>query len=96
MNNGFKFVIWNKKLFGVAIGYSWAKLLILEERIADKNGQVLQLDVTIDEQIFELVNVYNANTEKDQLNTIKNWVSSAKQKNLGADFYLSFDFLLKS
>ena len=32
----------------------------------DKNRRLLLLDVTIDEQNFVLVNLYNANTEKNQ------------------------------
>ena len=51
-----------------------------------------------------MVNLYNANTEKDQLNTINELSEmlkspnnvSAKQITLGGDFNLYFDSLLES
>ena len=60
--------------------------------------------VRIDEQNFVLVNLYNANTEKDQLNTINELSEmlksannvSAKQIILGGDFNLHFDSLIES
>ena len=36
----------------------------------DKTGCLLRLNITTDKQNFVLLNLYNANTEKDQLNTI--------------------------
>ena len=88
----------------LAIGYSGAKSFILEERKTDKNGLLLLFDVRMDEQNFVLVNLYNANTEKDQLNTINELSEilksvnniSAKQITLGEDFNLYFDSLLES
>ena len=55
---------------GVGMRYSRAKSFILEEIKTDKNDCLLLLDIKIDEQNFALVNLYNANTEKNQLNTI--------------------------
>ena len=90
--------------YGVAIGYSGAKSFILEERKTDKNGCILLLGVIIDEQNFLLVNLYNVNTEKDQLNTIDEPSKMLKSFNnispkliiLGGAFYLYFDSLLES
>ena len=70
----------------------------------DKNGRFFLLDVTNDEQNFVLANLYNDNTEKDQLNTIHELTEisesvnniSAKQIILGGDFDLYFYSLLKS
>ena len=50
-------------------GYSEAKSFTLEERKIDKNGCILLLDVIIGKQNFALVNLYNANMEKNKLNT---------------------------
>ena len=87
----------------VAIGYWSSKSAILEERKTDKNSRILLIDVKTDEQNFVLVNLFNANTEKDQLNTINELSErlksvnniSAKQIILGGDFNLSFDSLLE-
>ena len=83
---------WNKKSF------------ILEERKTDKSGIILLLDVIIDEQNFILVNIYNANMEKDHVNNIDEFSKmiknvnniSAKQIIFRGDFNLFFDSLLKS
>ena len=69
-----------------------------------KNGpksRLFLLNVTIDEQNFVLVTLYNANTEKAQLNTINELREmlkcvnniSAKQIILAGDFHLYFDSL---
>ena len=55
--------------FGVAIGYSGTKFFILEKRKMDKTGCLLRLNITTDKQNFVLLNLCNANTQKDQLNT---------------------------
>ena len=82
--------------YGVAIGYSGAKYFILEERKMDKNGCLLLLDVTIDEQNFILINLYTVKTEENQVNIINElnemlksvYNISAKQIILGVDFNL--------
>ena len=69
-----------------------------------KNSRLLLLGVTKDEQNFLLVILYNANTEKDQLNTINELSEmlksanniTAKQIILGGDFNLYFNFLPES
>ena len=55
-----------------------SKILYSKEKKTDKNGRLLLLEVTIDEQDFVLVNLYNANTEKDQLNIINELQSVTK------------------
>ena len=83
MNDDFKGTLFfsyvTKTSCGVAIGYSGAKSFILEERKTGKNGRLLLL--TIDEQNFVLVSLYNANTEKDQLNTINELREMLKSVN---------------
>ena len=62
----------------------------------DKNGRLLLLDVTINEQNFILVNLYTAKTEENQVNIINELTEmlksvyniSAKQIILVADFNL--------
>ena len=57
-----------------------------------KNGCVLLLDVTTDEQNSVLVNLFNANTEKGKLSV--NNVSD-KQIFLGGGFDSYFHYLLE-
>ena len=105
-NDDFKgklfFLHWTTNSCGVAIGYSRAKYFR-----GKKNGKKwspFTLDVAIDERNFLLVNLYNVNIEKDQLNTINDLIEmlksvsniSANQIILGVDFNLYFDSLLES
>ena len=62
----------------------------------DKNGRLLLLYVTIDEQNFILINLYTVKTEENQVNIINElnemlksvYNISAKQIILGVDFNL--------
>ena len=55
---------------GVAIGYIGSnKVDVLDKKI-DKNGRILILDVKVDESNFVLVNIYNPNTETEQVATL--------------------------
>ena len=83
------------------------KILYFRAKKKKRNRQkwsILLLDVILHEQNFVLVNLHNANTEKDQLNTIDELKEmlksvnniSAKQTIIGADFNLYFDSLLES
>ena len=58
------------KSCGVAIAYIGSnKVDVLEKKI-DKNGRILILDVKVDESNFVLVNIYNPNTETEQVATL--------------------------
>ena len=55
---------------GVAIVYIGSnKVDVLDKKI-DKNGRILVLDVKVDETNFVLVNIYNPNTETEQVVTL--------------------------
>ena len=56
--------------YGVAIGYIGSnKVDVLDKKI-DKNGCILILDVKVDESNFVLVNIYNPNSETEQVATL--------------------------
>ena len=89
---------------GVAIGYIGNnKVDVLDKKI-DKNGRILILDVKVDETNFVLVNIYNPNTETEQvatlhdldkmLETIKDLYD--KHIVLAGDFNFFFDTSLDS
>ena len=88
----------------IAIGYFGTNIFIVEDIKTDKNGCLLLLDAKIDNQTFVLLNIYNANLEKELLITItelKNMLNnisniSTKQIILAGDVNFYFDLLLEA
>ena len=75
---------------GVATGYIRNnKVDILDKKI-DKNGRISILDVMVDETNFVLVNIYNPNTEAEQVTTI---LDLGKISEIIKDFSVSFTYL---
>ena len=72
--------------------------------ISQKSGRILLNDATIDDTVFVLINIYNANTESEQLETLSDLVSvidkvrdiQSKNLVLGGDFNVLFDISLES
>ena len=81
---------------GVTIGFLGSKSLEIVETKNDDQGRILILDIKIWDKEFLLVNLYNAKTEKEQLDTLiklsemLNIISNIVSKNviLGGDFNL--------
>ena len=71
---------------------------------SDKSGRILLVEATIDDTVFVLINIYNANTEFEQLESLSDLVSiidkvkDIQSKNivLGGDFNVIFDISLES
>ena len=88
---------------GVAIGFCGSKTVEQTNKI-DKSGRNLLVETTIDAAVFVLINIYNANTELEQLETLSDLVSildkvkNIQNKNivLGGDFNAIFDISLES
>ena len=57
-------------LCSVAIGYVASKSFTLANQTADKNGCLLLIDAIVDDVKFVLINIYNYNTESQQLLTL--------------------------
>ena len=57
-------------LRGVAIGYVGSKSFVLANQTADKNGRLLLIETIVDDVKFVLINIYNCNTESQQLLTL--------------------------
>ena len=89
---------------GVAIGFYGSKTVEQTNKISDKSGRILLVETTIDAAVFVLINIYNANTELEQLETLSDLVSTLdKVKNiqnknivLGGDFNAIFESSLES
>ena len=55
---------------GVAIGYEGSKSFVLTNQTADKNGRLLLIEAIVNDVKFVLINIYNCNTESQQLFTL--------------------------
>ena len=89
---------------GVAIGYYGKKSFKLLSKFDDKSGRVLILQVKIKNEFLILINLYNANTENEQLRTlfdITNRLEKIDDINhkkivFGGDFNPSFEAKLEA
>ena len=89
---------------GVAIGFYGSKTIEQINKISDKSGRVLLVEATVDDTVFVLINIYNTNTESEQLETLLDLVSiidkvkDIQSKNivLGGDFNVIFDISFES
>ena len=52
---------------GVATGYAGSKYFSLANQTADKNGRLLLIEAVVDDVKFVFINIYNCNTEPQQL-----------------------------
>ena len=89
---------------GVAIGFYGSKTIEQIKKISDKSGRILLAEAIIDDTVFVLINIYNTNTESEQLKTLSDLVSiidkvkdfQSKNIVLGGDFNFIFDISLES
>ena len=54
----------------MAIGYAGNNKVNVLDKKTDENGRILILDVMVDETNFVLINIYNPNTETEQVTTL--------------------------
>ena len=88
----------------VAIGFYGSKTIEQTNKISAKSGRILLVEATIDDMVFVLINIYNANTEFEQLETLPDLgsildkVNDIQSKNivLGDDFNVIFDISIES
>ena len=60
---------------GVAIIFYGSQTIEQMNKISDKSGRILLAEATIDDTVFLLINIYNTNTESEQLETLSDLVS---------------------
>ena len=88
----------------VAIGYVGSKSFVLTNQTTDKNGRLLLIEVIVDNVKFVLINIYNCNTESQQLLTLTKLhkilqnVDDIGNKNIiiGGDFNFHFNSKLEA
>ena len=64
---------------GVAISYYGKKSFELLNKFKEKPGRVLFIEVKIENEVFLLINLYNASTENEKLSTISNFSNMLKK-----------------
>ena len=80
----------------VAIGFVGTKVLNILNIRRDNLGRILVIEVKIDDSVFVLINIYNANTKSEQLHTLNDLINiletfeniQDKSVVLGGDFNL--------
>ena len=89
---------------GVLIAIDGNLNICVKDKVHDNDGRILILDATINGSDYLLINFYNANTEREQLTTIKNLNNLLKDFEdfhdkkviFAGDFNLIFDRNLES
>ena len=81
-----------------------SKRLSIRNKLSDNNGCILILDIDIDDKNFILINLYNPNTEAEQLKTLSKLAEMLTKLHLTqnnkiicvGDFNLLFNIKLQS
>ena len=60
---------------GVTIGFVGTNVLNILNIKRDNLGHILIIEVKIDDSVFMLINIYNANTEPEQLHTLDDLIN---------------------
>ena len=89
---------------GVAIGFVGTKALNILKITRDNLGRILVIEVKIDDSAFVLINIFNANTESEQLHILNDLVNiletiediQNKSVVLGGDFNVILNLSLDS
>ena len=83
----------------VLTAYFGKETFAIKEQETDKEGRILILDVSVNDSEYILINLYNANTEKEQINVLGNMfvllekfdINPNKQIIMAGDFNLFFN-----
>ena len=85
-------------LFVFRITYFRTEKFTVKKRQTDHNSRILILNVSINNSEYILINLYNANTEKEQIEVLSNLLALLKAFNINPnkhimawDFDLFFD-----
>ena len=88
---------------GVLISYIGTHNFVVNNQKTDNDGRILILDVTINDVNFVLINLYNANTETEQVSVLNNLssflekfdVTLKKKVILAGKFYFIFKLKIR-
>ena len=90
--------------YGVLICFIGSKKIFIRNKLSDNDGRILILDADIDDENFILINLYNPNTEAEQLKTLSKLTEMLTKLHLiqnnniicAGDFNLFFNVKLES
>ena len=60
---------------GILIAFFGTGTFTVKKQQTDKEGRILILDVSINDSEYILINLYNANTENEQIDVLSSWKS---------------------
>ena len=63
----------------LVVSYFGKETFNVKKRETDKEGRILILDVSVNDSEYILINLYNANTEKEQINVFSNMFALLKK-----------------
>ena len=89
---------------GIAIGYFGSQQFTIESKMTDNGGQILVLEASLEDKKYILINIYNSNTESEQIETLEhlnrvlNTIDYSHEKHiiLGGDLNIFFDSSLEA
>ena len=64
---------------GILTAYFRKETFNVKKQGTDKEGRILILDVSVNDSEYILINLYNANTEKEQINVFSNMFALLKK-----------------
>ena len=70
---------------GCMIGFTKNLDVNIEKTTCDKNGRILISDITLESKKYTIINLYNANNEQDQINTLNSLKDNIIKHNLDED-----------
>ena len=62
----------------------------MKKRLCDENGRILILETLIDDSEFILINLYNANTESEQIQTFNELNTLLSNLDLSSEKHIIF------
>ena len=66
----------------LVVSYFGKETFNVEKQETDKEGRILILDVSVNDSEYILINLYNANTKKEQINIFSNMFALLKNFNI--------------
>ena len=81
---------------GVLIAYFGTEKFTVKKQQTDHSGRILILDVSINDSEYILINLYNANTEKEQIEVLSNLFALLKTFDINPNKHIimAWDFSL--
>ena len=85
--------------FGVLTASFWTEKITVKKQQTDQEGRILILDISLNDSRYILIDLYNTNTEKEQIEVLSNLfallttfdINPKQHLIMAGDFNLSFN-----